>query len=489
MQSEGASAGPYSRYQGSWWDGQTQSATPDDGLYHPGQTASGDQNAQTSAAGNGLSYSGQNVTGGQWAEPSRSDGGVYGTGQGRPGGQGANAWSQGTTSGGSVQNPGQASVSGQQPQASTTTSGLQATQSTSTTQLAQTPTPNASLYLEGQNTGGNGNGGQLAADGSLSQAGVATPDDGLYHPEHANANGQGAQQWTPSDGLYHPDGWNPGSVTNPTSTNSRPDGTGTRLSSPSPTSSITSKPTAPSDSSSSTTTNPNAATKIAVPVSVGVVAAAMVGVILWWLYRRSQAAKAARKRNSSLEAGDYMKDDGPSLFKRSVAALGGYSLFKPSWKRTRVASHSSMCSGESSCNNYGDHVEWNESSAPGEANLYNLEKLQPENTASTEVLAPEGPRDRDITKPTPTLRVETSSISTSTRVSTPPSLPGVPEEPEQHGKHEEPSPQITPVDSKAAMGEVFSVDISFTPSNAKHIELKQGQTVTVSKVYDDGWKV
>ncbi|KNG87068.1 hypothetical protein ANOM_005688 [Aspergillus nomiae NRRL 13137] len=463
MQSEGASAGRYSRYQGSSWNGQTQSLR------------------------RMMVYTTRGVTGGQWAEPSRSDGGVYGTGQGRPGGQGMNAWSQGTTSGGNVQNPGQASVSGQQPQASTTTSGLQATQSTSTTQLAQTPTPNASLYLEGQNTGGNGNGGQLAADGSLSQAGVATPDDGLYHPEHANANDQGAQQWTPSDGLYHPDGWNPGSVTNPTSTNSRPDGTGTQLSSPSPTSSITSKPTATNDSSSSTTTNPNAATKIAVPVSVGVVAAAMVGVILWWLYRKSQAAKAARKRNSSLEEGDYMKDDGPSLLKRSVAALGGYSLFKPSWKRTRVASHSSMCSGESSCNKYGDHVEWNESRAPGEANLYDLEKLQPENTASTEVLALEGPRDRDITKPTPTLRVETSSISTSTRVCTPPSLPGVPEEPEQHEKHEEPSPPITPVDSKAAMGEVFSVEISFTPANAKHIELKQGQTVTVSKVYDDGW--
>ncbi|KAE8406595.1 hypothetical protein BDV37DRAFT_292136 [Aspergillus pseudonomiae] len=445
MQSEGASAGRYSRYQGPSWDGQTQSATPDDGLYHPGQTASGDQHAQTSATGNGLSYSGQGAA-------LEAKGRMHGR--------------KGTTSGGSVQNPGPASVSGQQPQASTTTSGLQATQSTSTTQLAQTPTPTASLYLEGQNTGGNRNGGQLAADGSPSQAGVATPDDGLYHPEHANANGQGAQQWTPSDGLYHPDGWNPGSVTNPTSTNSRPDGTGTQLSSPSPTSSITSKPTATNDSSSSNTTNPNAATKIAVPVSVGVVAAAMVGVILWWLYRKSQAAKAARKRNSSLEEGDYMKDDGPSLLERSVAALGGYSLFKPSWKRTRVASHSSMRSGESSCNKYGDHVEWNESRAPGEANLYDLEKLQPpENTASTEVLAPEGPRDRDITKPTPTLRVETSSISTSTRVCTPPSLP-------------EPSPPITPVDSKAAMGEVFSVEI----------KLKQGQTVTVSKVYDDGWQ-
>ncbi|OGM44762.1 hypothetical protein ABOM_007381 [Aspergillus bombycis] len=513
MQSEEAPTGLYSRYQGSSWDGQTQSVTPDDGLYHPGQRGSGDQKTQTSATGNGISYSGQSMTGGQWAQSSRPDGGVSATGQGRPGSQGTNGWSQdgslsqsggtgwntagtvsggqwsqGTTPGGSVPNAGQASVGGKQPQAGTATSSLRATQSTSTTQLAQTPTPSAGLYLEGQNNVGNGNGGQLSADGSLSQAGVATPDDGLYHPEYANANGQGAQQWTSSDSLYYPGEWSPGSATKPTSTPSRPEGTATQLSSPLPSSSITSKPTATNDSSSSTTTNSHDATKIAVPVSVGVVAAAMAGVILWWLYRKSQAAKAARKRNNSLEEGDYMKDDGPSLLKRSVATLGGYSLFKPSWKRTRVASHASMCIDETPCNKYGDHVEGNETRAPGETNLYDLEKQQPpENTASTETLASEGPRHGDIAKPNPALRDETSSISTSTRVCTPPSLPGVPEEPEDHEEHEAPSRPITPVDSQAAVGEVFSVEIGFTPVNAKQIELKQGQNVTVSKVYDDGW--
>ncbi|KAE8164558.1 hypothetical protein BDV40DRAFT_286879 [Aspergillus tamarii] len=473
-----SNAGLYSPNQSPSWDGGTQPSTLDDGLYHPGRKTSGSQEAKNSAVENGLSSSGYRGTnawsrdGSVW-QPGVGVGGTAGTASG---GQ----WSQGTTPGNTVPNAGQASIEGTIPHSSTTTSSLQSTQTASKTQPAKTATPNASLGYEGQSTSGNGKGGQSApGSGGVSQAGVAAPNDGLYHPEYSSPNGQGAQQWTPGGELNHPGEWGPGSTTKPTSTYSRPESTTTHLSTPLSSSSITSSPTATNNPSDSTTANTHNATKLAVPVSLGAVTAVMAGFILWWLYRRFQAAKAAKKRNNTLEEGDDTKDTGTSFFKRTLATLRAYSLFKSTRKPTGVIAIPSLRISRSSGSQCETHLDANETRSLDETSFHDIEKLQPpEYATSTEMVAPDYHRGGDISMPYTTQKAETC---VRPRTATPTSLPGVPEEPEGS---EESSPQITPVDSQGA---VYSVELSFKPVRVKQIELKQGQTAIISKEYGDGW--
>ncbi|KAE8369201.1 hypothetical protein BDV27DRAFT_166139 [Aspergillus caelatus] len=468
-----SNAGLYSPNQRPSWDRGAQSSTLDDGLYHPGRKTLGGEETKKSAAENGLPSSGYQGTNG-WSQ----DGGVWqpGGGVGGTGGQ----WSQGTTPGNTVANAGQASIEGTSPQSSTTTSSLQATQAASKTRPTQTATPSASLGYKGQGTSGNGKGGQSApGSGGLSQAGVAAPDDGLYHPEHSSTNGQGAQQWTPGGELDHPGAWGSGSTTKPISTYSRPESTATHLSPPLSSSSITSSPTATNNPSDSTTTNTHDATKLAVPVSLGAVTAVMAGFILWWLYRRYQATKAARKRNNTLEEGDYTKGTGPSFFKRSFATLCGYSLFKFARKPPRVIAPSFLRIRKRSGNQCEDHLDANDTPSLDETSIHDIEKLQPpEYATSTEMVAPDYHRGGDISMPYTTQKAETCIRP---RTATPTSLPGVPEEPEGS---EESSHPITPLDSQGA---VYSVELSFKPVRVKQIELKQGQTAILSKEYGDGW--
>ncbi|KAE8322568.1 hypothetical protein BDV39DRAFT_209705 [Aspergillus sergii] len=460
-------------YSPASWDGGAQSSTPDDGLYHPGLKTSGTQETKKWTTDNGVSSSGSQGTNG-WSRDSgqsQAGSGVWGTAGTASGGQ----WAQGTTSGRTGSNAGLASIEAKSPQTSTTTSGLQATQTP-----LRTFTGNASPYYERQNTWGHGNAGQSAPGSSLSQGDAAAPDDGLYHPEQSKTNGQGTQQWTPDDGLYYPGEWSPGSTAKPTSTLSLPESTPTQLSPSLSSSSVTSKPTATNNPSNSSTTNStHDATKLAIPVSLGVVSAAMAGVILWWLYRKTQAAKAARKRNDTLEEGDSVQDAGPSFFKRSLATLSGYSLFKSARKPTPIADRSSVSIYESPCKQCEGHCEGSETSS------HDIVKLQPPKyAASAEMLVPEGHRRGDISMPYNTQKAETCARP---RTTTPTSLPGVPEEPEGSEEAEEFSPPITPVDSKCAVEEVYTVELSFKPINAKHVELKQGQTAKILKKYGDGW--
>ncbi|RMZ41761.1 hypothetical protein AFCA_011231 [Aspergillus flavus] len=476
-----SNTGLNSQNQGSSWDGGAQSSTPDDGLYHPGRKTAGTQETKKSATDNGLASSGSQGANG-WSQDSgqpQAGSAAWGTAGTASGGQ----WVQGTTSGSTGSNAGQASIEAKSPQTSMTRSGLQATPTPS-----QAPTPYESSQYEGQNTWGNGNGGQWSSSSSLPQAGAGTPDDGMYHPEYSNTNGQGAQQWTPDDGLYHPDEWSPSSTTKPTSTSSLPENTATQSSPPLSSSSTTSTPTATSNPSNSTTTSTNEAKKLAIPITLGVATAAMAGIILWWLYRKVQDAKAERKRMNTLEEGGYIQGPRLSFFKRRLATLCSYSLSKSATKSTPVAARSSLSISESPCKQCDGHSDASETSSLDETSSRDIEKLQPpEYSSSTESLTPEGHRRGDISMPYNTQKADTCARP---RTVTPTSLPGVPEEPEESEEAkeaEEPSPQITPVDSKGAVEEVYTVEISFNPISAKHVELKQGQTARILKEYGDGW--
>ncbi|PIG80325.1 hypothetical protein AARAC_004780 [Aspergillus arachidicola] len=318
-----------------------------------------------------------------------------------------------------------------------------------------------------------------------SNAGAAAPDNGLYHPEQSNTNGQGTQLWTPGDGLYHPSEWSPTSTTKLTSTSSIPNSPATQSSPPLSSPSITSKPTATSNPSNSTTTSMNEATKLAIPISLGVASAAMAAIILWWLYRKVKDAKAEKKRINTLEEGDYIQDPRPSSFRRSLATLCDYCLFKSATKPTPVAARSSLSVCESPCKQCDGYSGVSETSSLDETSSRDIEKLQPpEYAASAEMLVPEGHRRADISMPYKTQRAETCARP---RTVTPTSLPGVPEEPEESEEAGEFSPPITQVDSKGAVEEVYMVELSFNPISAKHVELKQGQTAKILKKYGDGW--
>ncbi|KAE8336073.1 hypothetical protein BDV24DRAFT_155492 [Aspergillus arachidicola] len=362
---------------------------------------------------------------------------------------------------------------------------------------AQSSTPDDGLYHPGQKTSGpqetkkwttdNGQWAQGTTSGSTgSNAGAAAPDNGLYHPEQSNTNGQGTQLWTPGDGLYHPSEWSPTSTTKLTSTSSIPNSPATQSSPPLSSPSITSKPTATSNPSNSTTTSMNEATKLAIPISLGVVSAAMAAIILWWLYRKVKDAKAEKKRINTLEEGDYIQDPRPSSFRRSLATLCDYCLFKSATKPTPVAARSSLSVCESPCKQCDGYSGVSETSSLDETSSRDIEKLQPpEYAASAEMLVPEGHRRADISMPYKTQRAETCARP---RTVTPTSLPGVPEEPEESEEAGEFSPPITPVDSKGAVEEVYMVELSFNPISAKHVELKQGQTAKILKKYGDGWQ-
>lgn len=185
---------------------------------------------------------------------------------------------------------------------------------------------------------------------------------------------------------------------------------------------------------------------------------------------------------NTLEEGGYIQGPRPSFFKRSLAKLCSYSLSKSATKPTPVAARSSLSICESPCKQCDGNADVSETSSR------DIEKLQPpEYSSSTESLAPEGHRRGDISMPYNTQNAETCARP---RNATPTSLPGVPEEPEESEEAkeaEEPSPQITPVDSKGAVEEVYTVEISFNPISAKHVELKQGQTARILKEYGDGW--
>ncbi|KAE8307801.1 hypothetical protein BDV41DRAFT_582069 [Aspergillus transmontanensis] len=409
-------------------------------LNSPNQSPSWDGGAQSSMLDDGLYHPGQKTSGTQETKKWTSDNAVPSSGS-----QGTNGWSQ---------NSGQSQAgSGAWGTAGTASRG----------QWAQGTTPGS--------TGSN--------------AGAAAPDNGLYHPEQSNTNGQGTQQWTPGDGLYHPGEWSPTSTTKPTSTSSLPESTATQSSTPLSSSSITSKPTATSNPSNSTTTSTNEATKLAIPISLGVASAAMAAIILWWLYRKVKDAKAEKKHINTLEEGGHIQDPRPSSFRRSLATLCDYCLFKSATKPTPVAAHSSLSICESPCKQCDGYSDVSETSSLDETSSRDIEKLQPPGyAASAEMLVPEGHRRGDISMPYNTQRAETCARP---RTATPTSLPGVPEEPEESEESGEFSPPITPVDSKDAVEEVYTVELSFNPISAKHVELKQGQTAKILKKYGDGW--
>lgn len=191
---------------------------------------------------------------------------------------------------------------------------------------------------------------------------------------------------------------------------------------------------------------------------------------------------------NTLEEGGYIQGPRLSFFKRRLATLCSYSLSKSATKSTPVAARSSLSISESPCKQCDGHSDASETSSLDETSSRDIEKLQPpEYSSSTESLTPEGHRRGDISMPYNTQKADTCARP---RTVTPTSLPGVPEEPEESKEAkeaEEPSPQITPVDSKGAVEEVYTVEISFNPISAKHVELKQGQTAKILKEYGDGW--
>ncbi|KAE8381942.1 hypothetical protein BDV26DRAFT_288918 [Aspergillus bertholletiae] len=487
-------AGLYSRYQGSSWSDGTQSATPDDGLYHPGQIA-GNQTPQKPATDNGLS-SAQGTTGWQGAHAGRPGDGSSSTGQALPGSPGTNGWSQhssvsqagsaasggqgaqasglpagpagatgataggqgsqATTPGNGAPIAGQASVEGTwQQQVNTTLSGEQATQATSQVQLAPTPIPNANTYSNEQNTWGSGTGEQ------------SSPDNGLYYPGG----------WAPELNAI-PTSTSP----HPTSTYPHPEGTRTPLPSPPSSSNSTSMPTTTNNPSDSTAGNIPGPAKVAVPVSVGVVAAAMVGCLLWWLYRKSQA-RAAKRRNQKLEEGRYTEDPGSSFVVRSVSKLCGHGMFNYVQKPTIADSPSSLSISKRSCSECSDSsedlFEAKKVHSPGKTN-HDIEKLATvANNPSPEMLAPDGRRQDETSKPSTTPNA--AMYDRPRRITTPTSLPGVPEEPEDDGSGS------TPPNSGVAAEKVYLIELGFSPGSAKHIELKQGQTAIILEEYNSGW--